>query len=666
MSLLPQSDPQAPATAGGAVDDPGIVAAEPFMFPGLGDRFSRVFERFRSKPGTFLLLGLAGFALPALAIGIVAATMLGAITAAAGGAGIGASLIAAAAIAGIFVFAVSIIMPAAMGAAAAFKVRFGRSLKAGLGMAVPIAVAMLLASLVLVIPSIIVIPAMILSMRFALIVPVVTSERRTGMEALVRSRDLVYGKTMRLFVELLVLGIGFAVAVGIASALGGLIGGALAPADPKTGAIVRGLASTGMAALVQWLFAPMVYLYLQVFYEDCVALKGQDWVMHPRKSRTYGILAALGAIIMVLGLAGSAWSASKLLSFRAPAPPAPAPVAVAPEPVPPPAPPPVKELTPEERDLARYGDVNTIKIALNTYQGEKNGYPDALAELSPRWLTEIPADPLTRQPYGYVKVGVAFKLTFVLEKGVFALAPGEHFLTPNGFDVEPIQTPPSSSEQTTTTVPAPPAPPPEPTSPLPPEPTPAPVPEPVPPPVPQPVPPPEGTPPAPVPPPPPAPADADNDGLSDSDEGVQGTDPANPDTDADGLKDGEEVHAYHTDPRKADTDGDGHPDGEEVYAGFDPTKPGERLPDTDGDGLADVYETQNGLDPNDKDMDNDGLSDGDEVRVYRTDPKKADSDDDGFSDAQELQGGFEPNGPGPLTPERKAQIAADTAKYGLY
>ncbi len=61
------------------------------------------------------------------------------------------------------------------------------------------------------------------------------------------------------------------------------------------------------------------------------------------------------------------------------------------------------------------------------------------------------------------------------------------------------------------------------------------------------------------------------------------------------------------------------------------------LIDTDGDGLTDqdeinIYKT----DPNNPDTDGDGLSDGDEVIKYRTDPLKGDSDGDGLSDGDEV------------------------------
>jgi hypothetical protein len=63
--------------------------------------------------------------------------------------------------------------------------------------------------------------------------------------------------------------------------------------------------------------------------------------------------------------------------------------------------------------------------------------------------------------------------------------------------------------------------------------------------------------------------DPDNDGLTNLQEFVAGTDPHNPDTDGDGLDDGKEL-ALGTDPRKPDTDGDGWWDGVEVEAGSNP------------------------------------------------------------------------------------------------
>jgi outer membrane protein OmpA-like peptidoglycan-associated protein len=82
-----------------------------------------------------------------------------------------------------------------------------------------------------------------------------------------------------------------------------------------------------------------------------------------------------------------------------------------------------------------------------------------------------------------------------------------------------------------------------------------------------------------------------------------------------------------------DSDGDGLTDEDEIN--IYKTDPFNR--DTDGDGLSDgdevlIYKT----DPLNRDTDGDGLSDGDEVLVYKTDPLNPDTDGDGCSDGDEV------------------------------
>lgn len=87
--------------------------------------------------------------------------------------------------------------------------------------------------------------------------------------------------------------------------------------------------------------------------------------------------------------------------------------------------------------------------------------------------------------------------------------------------------------------------------------------------------------------------DGDNDGLSNAQEGLLGTDPLNPDTDGDGLSDGEEVLVHGTNPLRRDTDGDLLPDWDELNTyRTDP-----RNVDTDGDGIPDGIEVAQGTDP---------------------------------------------------------------------
>lgn len=95
--------------------------------------------------------------------------------------------------------------------------------------------------------------------------------------------------------------------------------------------------------------------------------------------------------------------------------------------------------------------------------------------------------------------------------------------------------------------------------------------------------------------------DADDDGLTNLEEQVLGTDPLLADTDNDGLFDKEETKTYNTNPLLADTDSD-------------------------------------------------ELSDYDEVKIYKTDPNKPDTDGDGYLDGLEVKSGYNPLGPGTLPP----------------
>ena len=89
--------------------------------------------------------------------------------------------------------------------------------------------------------------------------------------------------------------------------------------------------------------------------------------------------------------------------------------------------------------------------------------------------------------------------------------------------------------------------------------------------------------------------------------------------------------------------------------------------DTDKDGLSDwdeisLYKT----DPDRADSDGDGLRDGDEVKVHRTDPTRADTDGDGVSDGIEVSKGSNPldGGPVPVPDEEMFAVNAGGSQYG--
>lgn len=71
--------------------------------------------------------------------------------------------------------------------------------------------------------------------------------------------------------------------------------------------------------------------------------------------------------------------------------------------------------------------------------------------------------------------------------------------------------------------------------------------------------------------------DSDDDGLTDDEEIIAGTNINIIDTDNDGVSDYEEVKIYKSNPLNADSDGDGYQDGQEIRSGYNPNGPG-KLP----------------------------------------------------------------------------------------
>jgi hypothetical protein len=94
-----------------------------------------------------------------------------------------------------------------------------------------------------------------------------------------------------------------------------------------------------------------------------------------------------------------------------------------------------------------------------------------------------------------------------------------------------------------------------------------------------------------------------------------------------------------------DSDGDGIPDDVEIRLGLNPNDPSDALADFDTDGLNNLEEYQAGTDLRVADTDGDGLSDGAEVKQYRTNPLLRDTDGDGVSDGLEIQAGSDPLNP---------------------
>jgi 6-phosphogluconolactonase (cycloisomerase 2 family) len=83
----------------------------------------------------------------------------------------------------------------------------------------------------------------------------------------------------------------------------------------------------------------------------------------------------------------------------------------------------------------------------------------------------------------------------------------------------------------------------------------------------------------------------------------------------------------------------GIPDSWAIAHGLDPNDPAMPFEDPDHDGLTNLQEFQNGTDPHNPDTDGDGLTDGQEVLIYHTNPVLFSTDGTGIPDGIEVQTG---------------------------
>lgn len=88
-----------------------------------------------------------------------------------------------------------------------------------------------------------------------------------------------------------------------------------------------------------------------------------------------------------------------------------------------------------------------------------------------------------------------------------------------------------------------------------------------------------------------------------------------------------------------------------------------KVMDADQDGLSDERESQLGTNPNNPDTDDDLLTDGDEVLIWKTNPLIRDTDGDGHGDGVEIKNGYNPAGDGrlfPVAPSTTATTSSST------
>lgn len=108
--------------------------------------------------------------------------------------------------------------------------------------------------------------------------------------------------------------------------------------------------------------------------------------------------------------------------------------------------------------------------------------------------------------------------------------------------------------------------------------------------------------------------DLDNDGLTNGQEDILGTDRAKQDTDGDGINDKDDPFPLHK-GYKQDSDSDGLPDEYELEHNLQRDKRSDANEDNDNDGLSNLQEFLYETDIEVDDTDQDGVSDGEEVRL---------------------------------------------------
>jgi len=87
--------------------------------------------------------------------------------------------------------------------------------------------------------------------------------------------------------------------------------------------------------------------------------------------------------------------------------------------------------------------------------------------------------------------------------------------------------------------------------------------------------------------------------------------------------------------------------------------------DSDKDNLDDRRESDLGTNASKADTDADGLNDGDEVLIWKTDPLNPDTDADGYKDGEEVRNGYNPAGAGKLFDSSSASTVTSTSSSTL-
>lgn len=202
-----------------------------------------------------------------------------------------------------------------------------------------------------------VVPGIIFSIWFSMATFVLIAENLKGMNAILKSREYVKGKTGAVLWRGIFIWIIFSIV-----SLGPIL--ALTLLKVPYGPFLIGL----VASLF---LTPLLMIYSFLIYTHLKNLKGEI-VFTPTggKKATFILIGILGFLIIPMMI-----FLSIFLTLG-----------------------PAKQKT---HDMQRYTDMSTVQIGLNVYYNENKRYPFSLDELSPKYLPAMPVDPVTNQPYQY-------------------------------------------------------------------------------------------------------------------------------------------------------------------------------------------------------------------------------------------------------------------------
>lgn len=206
-----------------------------------------------------------------------------------------------------------------------------------------------------------IVPGIIFAIWFSLAMFVLVSEDLKGMNALLRSKEYVKGHWGGVWWRLIFIS-GLNIVIYIIPAI--ILGLIKIPFGEQISQFVVGL-----------LLGPLATIYLFLVYSNLKSIKGEVAFVPARSKRlTYIFIAVLGLLLIPAMFFVITFASLNSTRYKA-------------------------------RDAKREADLRFLRTALDLYLDDRGGYPLALNELTPQYLTALPVDPKTNIPYFYERQG---------------------------------------------------------------------------------------------------------------------------------------------------------------------------------------------------------------------------------------------------------------------